>query len=138
MSAGRLPYLSVQMLDVSAIVLANACVCYILGNTNENAEEIIKRVTKEESRQPSKKSFHLCIINLVIGTLYCAKGNYEYGITRVIDALDPFEQKLGYDTWYYSKRCLLSMFEQVAKQILLVQDGVLMNCLAFLEMCEGG
>ena len=30
--------------------------------------------------------FHLCIINLVIGTLYCAKGNFEFGIGRVMKA----------------------------------------------------
>jgi len=31
--------------------------------------------------------FHLCIINLVIGTLYCSKGNYEFGVSRVIKSL---------------------------------------------------
>ena len=33
--------------------------------------------------------FHLCIINLVIGTLYCAKGNFEFGIGRVMKARAP-------------------------------------------------
>jgi hypothetical protein len=61
------------MLDISAIVLANLCVCYILTNSNEEAEEVMKRVEKEEMVQSDRKSFHLCIINLVIGTLYCAK-----------------------------------------------------------------
>ena len=28
--------------------------------------------------------YHLCIVNLVIGTLYCSKGNFEFGITIVI------------------------------------------------------
>lgn len=27
-----------------------------------------------------KNYYHLCIVNLVIGTLYCAKNNYEFGI----------------------------------------------------------
>ena len=31
------------------------------------------------SQEPDKPSFHLCIVNLVIGTLYCAKGNFEFG-----------------------------------------------------------
>ncbi|CAD5212330.1 unnamed protein product [Bursaphelenchus xylophilus] len=125
-----------KMLDISAIVLANACVCYILGNANDTAEEIMKRVEKEEMKNPKKKSFHFCIINLVIGTLYCAKGNYEFGITRVIGSLEPYEQKLGLDTWHFSKRCLLAMFEQIAKQILMVRDDILMACMAFLEHCE--
>lgn len=65
------------------------------------------------------------------------QGNYEFGISRVVRALEPCDRKLGVDTWYYSKRCLLSMFEQIAKQILLVRDDILMECLGFLETCEG-
>ena len=30
--------------------------------------------SQEERGDPDKQCFHLCIINLVIGTLYCAKG----------------------------------------------------------------
>ncbi len=37
----------------------------------------MRKVEKEEERaalqDPDKPCFHLCIINLVIGTLYCAK-----------------------------------------------------------------
>lgn len=31
----------------------------------------------------------------------------------------------------------MSMFEQIAKQILLIRDDILMECLVFLENCEG-
>ena len=34
--------------------------------------------------------YHLCIINLVIGTLYCTKGNFEFGISRIIKSLEPY------------------------------------------------
>ena len=61
------------MLDCSAIVLANLCVCYILTESNEAAEEVMKRTERAEAQQPERHFFHLCIINLVIGTLYCAK-----------------------------------------------------------------
>ncbi|VDK55584.1 unnamed protein product [Gongylonema pulchrum] len=75
------------MLSISAIVLANLCVCYIMTNQNEevntisylsgNAEELMKKVESEEeeiaSESDKTKIFHLCIINLVIGTLYCSK-----------------------------------------------------------------
>ena len=64
---------------------------------------------------PDKKVFHLCIVNLVIGTLYCAKGNYEFGISRVIKSLEPYNKKLGTDTWFYAKRCFLSLIENLAK-----------------------
>lgn len=32
-------------------------------------------------------------------TLYCSKGNYEFGISRVIKSLEPYNKKLGMDTW---------------------------------------
>lgn len=48
-----------------------------LLSQNEEAEELMRKVEKEEERvtmqTPDKQCFHLCIINLVIGTLYCAK-----------------------------------------------------------------
>ena len=76
-------------------MLANLCVSYIMTSQNEEAEELMKRIEREEERaayaegpggapQPPhrreaglatlNKFFHLCIVNLVIGTLYCAKG----------------------------------------------------------------
>jgi hypothetical protein len=48
----------------------------------------------------------------VIGTLYCAKGNYEFGIGRIVKSLEPYNKKLSMDTWYYAKRCLLSLIEK--------------------------
>jgi hypothetical protein len=46
---------------------------------NEEAEELMRKVEKEEEvaagEHPEKQCLHLCIINLVIGTLYCAKVN---------------------------------------------------------------
>lgn len=46
---------------------------------------------------------HACIVNLVIGTLYCSKGIFEFGINQLIKSLDPLKEKLGTDTWYYTK-----------------------------------
>jgi len=44
---------------------------------NEEAEELMRKVEKEEelasAQHPDKQCLHLCIINLVIGTLYCSK-----------------------------------------------------------------
>lgn len=84
--------------------MANLCVCYIMTNQNTLAEELMKKIEDEEDRlescEPDKKLYHLCIVNLVIGTLYCSKGNYEFGISRVIKSLQPYHKKLGTDTWY--------------------------------------
>lgn len=60
-----------QILSVSAIVLANLCVSHIMTTQNEEAEELMRKIEKEEERlyyqEPEKKVFHLCIVNLVIG-----------------------------------------------------------------------
>ena len=58
----------------------------------------MRKIEKEEEQiaydEPDKKIYHLCIVNLVIGTLYCAKGNYEFGISRVIKSLEPYNKKV--------------------------------------------
>ena len=72
-----------------------------MTSQNDEAEEIMRQVEKEEEAITSnnsssggsgggggsggsKQCLHLCIINLVIGTLYCSKGNFEFGISRII------------------------------------------------------
>jgi tetratricopeptide repeat protein 30 len=150
-------------LNVSAIVLANLCVSYIMTSQNEEAEELMRKIEKEEEQlaydDPDKKVYHLCIVNLVIGyeinalknqtvvnylcvqsfyrTLYCAKGNYEFGISRIIRSLEPFHKKLGIDTWFYAKRCFLSLLENLAKQTIVAKDSFLEECVQFFEQCEG-
>ena len=117
-----------SILNVSAIVLANLCVSYIMTSQNEEAEELMRKIEKEEEQlayeDPDRKVFHLCIVNLVIGTLYCAKGNYEFGISRVIKSLEPYNKKLGTDTWFYAKRCFLSLVENLSKHMISVRDTV--------------
>ena len=62
-----------SILNVSAIVLANLCVSYIMTSQNEEAEELMRKIEKEEEQlaydDPDRKVFHLCIVNLVIGKL---------------------------------------------------------------------
>ncbi|XP_069762887.1 intraflagellar transport protein 70A isoform X2 [Narcine bancroftii] len=132
----------IKILNVSAIVLANLCVSYIMTSQNEEAEELMRKIEKEEEQlaydDPDKKNYHLCIVNLVIGTLYCAKGNYEFGISRVIKSLEPYNKKLGTDTWYYAKRCFLSLLENMAKHMIMPRDTVIQECIQFLEHCESG
>uniref|UniRef100_A0A673ZPA5 Tetratricopeptide repeat protein 30 n=1 Tax=Salmo trutta TaxID=8032 RepID=A0A673ZPA5_SALTR len=129
-----------SILNVSAVVLANLCVSYIMTSQNEEAEELMRKIEKEEEQisydDPDKKVFHLCIVNLVIGTLYCAKGNYDFGITRVIKSLEPYNKKLGTDTWFYAKRCFLSLLENTAKHMIMIRDSVVQECIQFLEHCE--
>ena len=60
-----------QILNVSAVVLANLCVCYLVTSQNEEAEELLRKLEKEEEQKslenPQSKFFHLSIVNLVIG-----------------------------------------------------------------------
>lgn len=131
---------SEQILDVPAIVLANLCVSYIMTSQNEEAEELMRKIEKEEERlafsEPDRQCYHLCIVNLVIGTLYCAKGNFEFGISRIIKSLEPYEKKLGPDTWYYSKRCFLALAENMAKHMLMLKDASVHEIINFLEACD--
>ncbi len=168
-----------SLLDVTAIVLANLCVGYIMTSQNEEAEELMRRIEKEEERlsfsEPDKQCFHLCIVNLgtyflrisfflsfsvgdkwliffgplsgnlklvylcffaVIGTLYCAKGNFEFGISRIIKSLDPYDKKLHTDTWYYAKRCFLALAENMSKHMLILKDTSMDEILEFLDKAE--
>jgi len=109
----------------------------------------MRQIEKEESRleleaasgtgpngAPHKQSYHLCIVNLVIGTLYSAKGNFEFGISRIIKSLEPYEKKLGADTWYYAKRCFLALLETLAKHMLVLKDEFLQEVLTFLDAAD--
>eukprot|EP00039_Didymoeca_costata_P001058 m.49308 g.49308 ORF g.49308 m.49308 type:complete len:656 (+) comp10609_c0_seq3:202-2169(+) len=129
-----------NILDVSPIVLANLCVAYIMTSENEQAEELMRKIEKEEENiaydEPDRKVFHLCIVNLVIGTLYCAKGNFQFGISRVIKSLEPFNKKLGTETWFYAKRCFCALIENMAKHIIQIQDNVSDDIVEFFEHAE--
>ena len=70
---------------------------------------------------------------MVIGTLYCAKQNYEFGISRVVKALEPLDQKLEADTWFYAKRCILGLIDGLAKHMLFVNDKTVREIVEFLE-----
>jgi len=101
---------------------------------------MMKCVEKEEERiaieDPTKQLFHLCIVNLVIGTLYCAKGNYNFGVSRIVKSLEPFQKKLGTDTWFYAKRCFLSLIETLSKHMVVLPDSSYNEILNFLDAIE--
>jgi tetratricopeptide repeat protein 30 len=126
---------SSNLLQLTAIVLANLCVAYVMTSANEEAEELMRQVEKEEEslEDLSQPTYHLCIINVVIGTLYCAKGNFEFGMSRIIKAMEPYERKLGMDTWYYAKRCLVALLEALAKNMIMIKDETFHEILQFLD-----
>lgn len=128
------------MLNVPANVLANLCVSYIMTNQNEEAEEIMKQIEREEDLKRKSNSkqqiFHSCIVNLVIGTLYCEKKNFEFGISRICKSIEPYEKKLCADTWLYTKRCLLALAENISKHLFILNEGMRQEVFSFLKDIE--
>ena len=129
-----------DLLSIPASVIANLCVSLIMMQRNEEAQDIIKSVEEEESKatmaNPDGQYFHVCIVNLIVGTLYCAKGNYEFGIGRILVSFQNFHKRMNMDTWYYAKRCFLSLIENLAKQTLCVPDKLFIELLSFLDNAD--
>lgn len=127
-----------DILAVSAAVLANLCVAYIMTSQNEEAEELMRKVERAEERKGGS-CLHLCIVNLVIGTLYCAKGNYEFGLSRIAHALENNANgtRLCADTWLHVKRCLLGLLAGLAKQTLVLPSAAIQEVMNLLRTCEG-
>lgn len=129
-----------NVLDVPASVIANLCVSLIMVQRNEEAQEIIKKVEEEEQlaleKNPDRQLFHVCIVNLIVGTLYCSKSNYEFGIGRVIVSFQNFHKRMNIDTWFYAKRCILALIESLAKQVMIIPDQLFMELLHFLDNAD--
>lgn len=128
-----------DLLKVPANALANLCLAYVMTNQNEAAEAIMKAVEQEEHQQSAignERTYHSCMINLVIGTLYCEKGNFEFGISRVCKSLEPFNKNLSQDTWFYTKRCLLTLASKVAKLMAVLKDNMIQEIMYFLDDVE--
>ncbi|KAJ9447290.1 Tetratricopeptide repeat protein 30-like protein [Diplonema papillatum] len=129
-----------NILSCSAIVLANLCVSYIMTSQNLMAEDVMRRIEKEEEKlavqEPESQPLHLCIVNLVIGTLYCAKGNFEFGISRIIKSLEPYNKKIMTDTWYYAKRCFLALATTLAKHMIMLKDSTFQDILSFFDNAD--
>lgn len=127
-----------DILSVSAAVLANLCVAYIMTSQNGEAEELMRKVERAEE-QKGVPCLHLCIVNLVIGTLYCANRNYEFGLVRIAHALENNAQgtRLCADTWLHVKRCVLGLLTGLSKQTLVLPSDAIQEVMGLLKTCEG-
>lgn len=124
--------------EVDIFVLANLCLCYILTKQDERAHQLMNTIKQHEEqaimKNPGSVLLHYCSVNLVIGTLYCSKMNFEFGLDLIIKNLYPIEEKLGTDTWHYVKRCLLSFIEQLTKKQINQKDPMFITkIISFLE-----
>ncbi|XP_036335195.1 tetratricopeptide repeat protein 30 homolog [Rhagoletis pomonella] len=128
-----------DIMSVPAAVLANLCVSYIMTFQNEEAEELMRKVEKAEELKGNtgKQYHHLCIVNLVVGTLYCAKSNYEFGLSRIAHALEGGNgARLYADTWLHVKRCVLGLLTGMAKQNIILPYPAVQEVMNFLKTCE--
>ena len=72
-------------------------------------------------------------------SLACAcniQGNFEFGISRVMKALEPYPKKLGTDTWFYAKRAFLALADTLAKHMIMLKDATFTEILAFLDAVD--
>lgn len=108
-----------------------------MTSQNEEAEDLMRKVERAEEQKGHAQGqcLHLCIVNLVIGTLYCAKGNYEFGLSRIAHALDsgPAGSRLSPDTWFHVKRCILGLLAGMAKQTIMLPSIVIEEILTLLH-----
>lgn len=126
-------------MSVPPDVLANLCVSYIMTFQNEEAEELMSKVEKAEEQKglTGKRCNHLCIVNLVVGTLYCAKANYEFGISRIAHALEGgTKSRLNAETWLHVKRCILGLLAGMARQNIILSHPAVQEIMNFLHTCE--
>lgn len=128
-----------------------------MTSKNDEAEELMRKVERAEERKGNANGqcLHLCIVNLVIGlvilfqlyqigflnsfkrTLYCAKNNYEFGLSRIAHALDGGSgPRLCADTWLHVKRCILGLLTALAKQTIVFPSIAIQEVLNFLHTCE--
>lgn len=126
-----------NLLELPAMALANLCVAYILTNQNEEAEAVMKAIALEEDNALAMgevtESYHNSIVNLAVGTLYCERGNYDFGTGRICKSLEPFDKNLSSDTWFYTKRCFLSLASKIAKLMFLMTDTMFHDIIDFLD-----
>jgi hypothetical protein len=82
--------------------VAYYCASLVMAEENERAEEILHAVAQDKSRS--------LMINLVIGHLYCTRGNHIFGIDRIISAIKD-ESTLNPGTWLFCKQSLMSLLK---------------------------
>merc|ERR1712146_101304 len=54
----------------------------------------------------------------------------------IIKSLEPYDKKIGTDTWYYAKRCFLALAENMAKHMLMLKDASIHEIISFLDAAD--
>lgn len=65
--------------------------------------------------------------------MYCSRGHFEFGFSLIFRSLEPAKDKLGTDTWYYTKRCLLALIEKIIKKSIDLNENFFSQIITFLD-----
>jgi tetratricopeptide repeat protein 30 len=72
----------------------------------------------------------------VIGTLYCAHRNFEFGVDYVFNAFTPMHPKLNADTWFYTKKCLFELLRSLSLRQYMIADVMFDKIYTFLDQVD--
>ncbi|GIQ86974.1 hypothetical protein KIPB_008924, partial [Kipferlia bialata] len=127
-----------DILDIPAVALACMCVSHVIEQQNSVAEEILQKVAvSEQERRLSDPTgrvpVHSCVANLVIGNLYCVKGQPESGVPMTLNGVHPVKDMLAPDTWFYAKKAVMSFLVQCAKRLARIDDKLWERIIDFLN-----
>lgn len=140
-----LPESDKDLLETPAIVLANLCVSYVASDQNTRAESIVAAVQREEEAisalgddgNRENVGIHGYLIDLVIGILYCTKGQFDFGLGRVCQRLESFDKRLNAQIWLYIKTTILSVLEKIGKHTMVtIEDRTADKIVSFLDDIE--
>eukprot|EP00467_Chlorarachnion_reptans_P011735 CAMPEP_0114510084 /NCGR_PEP_ID=MMETSP0109-20121206/13584_1 /TAXON_ID=29199 /ORGANISM="Chlorarachnion reptans, Strain CCCM449" /LENGTH=698 /DNA_ID=CAMNT_0001689339 /DNA_START=110 /DNA_END=2203 /DNA_ORIENTATION=- len=108
------------ILSVQAIIPANLAVSYVMTNQNKRAEEIASslELNLKQTEEGNGVRYHLIVLYLVLGTLYCSKKRFTFGIRMNVLAYQSCKDSLDFDIWHYMKRCILAFLEELGKGTL--------------------
>jgi tetratricopeptide repeat protein 30 len=132
---------STDLFTIPAVALANLCVAYVLADQNETAEELIRTIEREEEElvppgNSDGQIYHSCIIGLCIGSLYCERKSYAFGIDRICNSMEPIQKNICSDTWFYAKKCFLAYALSLSNQSATIKDDMLRDLLLFFDETE--
>lgn len=109
-----------SLLDVQPDIVASYCVSLVMVNRNSDAEDIVSKLDKIGPH-------HSRCVNAALGQLYCAKGNFEFGLRRIMHANDLCTH------WNCLKTCVLGYIAGVSEGLYFPVEDFVYELVAYLE-----
>jgi tetratricopeptide (TPR) repeat protein len=83
---------------VPDMVIANFCASLIQSDRSDEAEKLMADLAVT---RPST----LIVVNILVGQLYCLRGDWGFGISRILE----LPSKMDVETWYFVKEIILEL-----------------------------